>query len=74
MSETIAARCPGLFEHASVQRLLDESLAEFPAESHLGMLTNLRVNREIMAAWRAEFGDDDEPDGTETETRISTAE
>ena len=33
------------------------------------MLTNLRVNREIMAAWRGEFGEDDDdvnPRGSES--------
>ena len=33
------------------------------------MLTNVRVNREIMAAWKGEFGDD-EPRGTESVTRV----
>jgi len=36
------------------KRLLDESLANVPAEYHEAMLTNLRLNREIMAAWRGE--------------------
>ncbi len=63
------------------KRLLDESLANVPVEYHESMLTNLRVNREIMAAWNAETGaaepppatrDDpaDEPRGTESITRV----
>jgi tetratricopeptide (TPR) repeat protein len=60
------------------ERLLDESLANVPAEYHESMLTNLRLNREIMAAWNAEIGagtaddpsDDDEPHGTESATRV----
>ena len=46
------------------------------------MLTNVRLNREIMAAWKGESGaaepppaarddpDDDEPRGTESVTRV----
>ena len=33
------------------KRLLDESLSRVPAEYHESMLTNLRVNREIVAEW-----------------------
>ena len=35
------------------------------------MLTNLRVNREIMAAWKAAFGEagDSAPSGSESVTR-----
>ena len=32
--------------------LLDEELAKVPGEFHEAMCTNLRVNREILAAWR----------------------
>ena len=64
------------------KRLLDESLANVPEEYHEAMLTNLRLNREIMAAWDGESGapepppaarddpDDDEPRGTESVTRV----
>ncbi len=34
------------------KRLLDESVAHVDAETRESMLTNLRVNREVMAAWR----------------------
>jgi len=40
------------------KRLLDETLAAVPEEYHESMCRNLRVNREILAAWREEFGDD----------------
>jgi hypothetical protein len=43
------------------KRLLDESLANVPAECHEAMLTNLRGNREIMAAWKGESGAADAP-------------
>ncbi len=57
------------------KRLVDESPATVPEEYHEAMLANLRVNREIMAAWNRERGtpddpDDDEPRGTESVTRI----
>ncbi len=59
------------------KRLLDESLAKIPDEHHESMLTNLRVNRGIMAAWTGEGDapasdslDDDEPPGTESVTRV----
>ena len=64
------------------KRLLDESLANVPEEYHEAMLTNLRGNREIMAAWNGESGaaepppaarddpDDDEPRGNESVTRV----
>ena len=39
------------------KRLLDESLANVTDEDRERMCRNLRLNREIMAAWRAEFGD-----------------
>ena len=35
---------------AEAKRLLDESLSKVPPEYHAAMLTNLRVNRDIMAA------------------------
>ena len=35
------------------KRLLDELLAKNPAEHHATMLANVRVNREIVAAWAA---------------------
>jgi hypothetical protein len=56
------------------KRLLDESLANVPAECHESMLTNLRVNRDILAAWGGDEpsddrDDDDEPPRTESVTR-----
>ncbi len=59
------------------KRLVDESLATVPSEYDEPILTNLRINREIMAAWNGESGadtppaspDDDEPHGTESVTR-----
>ena len=59
------------------RRLLDELLSKNPKEHHESMLTNVRVNREIVAACRAESGEgdsasdnhDDEPRGTESITR-----
>jgi len=48
-----------------------------PVEHREAMLTNLRLNREIVAAWKGEGGGDipddpgdDEPRGTESVTRI----
>jgi len=38
------------------KRLLDESLANVPDEYHEAIRSNLRVNREIMVAWRQHFG------------------
>ena len=35
---------------AAGKRLLEESLAKVPEEHHAAMLTNVRVNREIVAA------------------------
>lgn len=62
-------------EHlAATKRMLDSGLAKIPAEHHAAMLSNVRLNREIMAAWRAEGGaptvdagpGGDEPRGTES--------
>ena len=36
---------------AEAKRLLDESLGKVPVEYHESMLTSLRVNRDIVAAW-----------------------
>ena len=36
---------------AEAKRLLDESVAHADPETRASMLTNLRLNREIMAAW-----------------------
>jgi hypothetical protein len=55
------------------KRLLDEAAAPLDDESRLSMRTNVRLNREILAAWKKEFGeggdppDDDPP--TESPTR-----
>ena len=84
---TVTGRARGLSEGdrahlEEAKRLLDETLANVPVEHHEAMLTNLRVNREIMAAWNGESGgaepppaarddpDDDEPRGTESVTRV----
>ena len=40
-----------LTAYPEAKRLLDEALAMVPAEYHEAMLTNVRVNREITAAW-----------------------
>ena len=57
------------------KRLLDSALALVPDEYHESMLTNVRVNREIMAAWKSESGTsddhgDDDPYGDEAVTRL----
>jgi len=51
------------------KRLLDELVAHADADTRESMLTNLRVNRAIMAAWTGESGDG-EPRGTESITRV----
>jgi len=55
------------------RRLLDEALSKVPEHYHESMCQNLRVNREILAAWPGESeekpDDDDEPGGTESITR-----
>jgi serine/threonine protein kinase/tetratricopeptide (TPR) repeat protein len=51
------------------RRLLDEAMADVPEEGHESMVTNLRVNREIMAAWRAESGGDDDAPPSESVTK-----
>jgi tetratricopeptide (TPR) repeat protein len=52
------------------KRLLDEFLAANPPEHHETMCRNVRVNREILAAWREELGEDDDAagDGSTTES------
>ncbi len=52
------------------KRLLDEWVAHVDEKTRTSMLTNLRRNREIMAAWKREFGDDD-PSGGESPTRVA---
>ena len=56
------------------EELLDDLLAKNPPEYHDSMCRNVRVNREILAAWREEFGedasDDDTPPRTESETKV----
>jgi len=49
----------------AAKRLLDEALAKVPDEYHEAMRTNVRLNREILAAWQAEFeeGRVQDPDG-----------
>ena len=39
------------------KRLLDEAVARVDDETRHSMLTNLRIHREIVAAWEREFGD-----------------
>lgn len=51
----------------AAKELLDEALARVPDEYHEPMLTNVRVNREILEAWREELGEDG---GTESVTRV----
>jgi hypothetical protein len=52
-------RCTADRAHlAEAKRLLDDVIAKNPPEHHESMCTNLRVNREILAAWREEFGDE----------------
>ena len=40
----------------AAKRLLDEQLSKVPSEFHEAMCSNLRVNREILAAWREHGG------------------
>jgi len=57
---------------AEAKRLLDEHLARNPPEYRDSMCRNVRVNREILAAWRQEFGTESKDDGrhgTESMTR-----
>ena len=61
----LATRDPAHLDEA--KRLLDEALALVPDEYHDAMLTDVRVNREIMEAWNEEFGEDG---GTEALTRV----
>jgi tetratricopeptide (TPR) repeat protein len=66
-----ATRDPAHLDQA--RRLLDEVLASAPPECREEMVVNVRVNREILAAWREEFGEDDDSTGggspTESPTR-----
>ena len=67
-------RATGAREHlAEAKRLLDAALANVPEEHRGAMRRNVRVNREILAAWASESGEpsgDDEPHGTESVTRV----
>ena len=58
------------------KRLLDDSVAEVDDDTRHSMLTNLRVNRAIMAAWKGESDEQEDDDlrGTETMTRIGPIE
>jgi tetratricopeptide (TPR) repeat protein len=49
--------------------VLDEWLANVPEEYHESLCRNHPVSRETLAAWKKEFGDDDEPPATESVTR-----
>jgi serine/threonine protein kinase/tetratricopeptide (TPR) repeat protein len=56
------------------KRLLDDALSKVPEDYHDSMCQNVRVNREILEAWKAELGDgvsdDDDPSPpTESITR-----
>ena len=53
------------------KRLLDEVVAHVDDETRTSMLGNLRLNREIVAAWRAELGGDHARGGTEADTEVS---
>jgi len=55
------------------KRLLDAAVANVSDDVREAMMENLRVNREIMAAWNAERDGGeagDEPPGTESVTRV----
>jgi len=63
-------RATGDRTHLEVaRRLLDESLALIPAEHHEAILANCRTDREMMAAWTAEFEGDGGSGPAESETR-----
>jgi tetratricopeptide (TPR) repeat protein len=57
---------------AEAKRLLDEALALAPEEDRESISRNLRVNREILAAWREEFGEDDDTAGEGSPTESPT--
>ena len=75
-------RATGDREHLDeAKRLLDEQLTRIPAELHEPIRRNVRVAREILAAWHGEqatvAGIDQsagEPGSTESETRIAPHE
>ena len=50
------------------KRLLDEWVDDADDETRESMLTNVRVNREILAAWREEFGEEGESAGSGSST------
>jgi tetratricopeptide (TPR) repeat protein len=52
------------------KRQLDEWVAYVDDETRRSMLANVRVNREIMAAWGAKRDGDGDGDGAESATRI----
>ena len=54
------------------KRLLDEALAQVPERYHESMCRNLRVNREILAAWREEFGEDSASSGDDSASESRT--
>jgi tetratricopeptide (TPR) repeat protein len=54
------------------KRLLDELLAKNPPEYHGSMCQNIGVHREILAAWREEFGEDDDSSGGASPTESPT--
>ena len=56
----------------AAKSLLDEALARAPAEHHESMLTNVRIHREIMQAWREELDEDDGPAGGNSPTESPT--
>ena len=50
------------------KRRLDELIAPVDDDIRASMLNNLRTNREIMAAWREQFGDASSSTGSEADT------
>jgi tetratricopeptide (TPR) repeat protein len=56
----------------AAKRLLDEALAKVPEEYREGMVARVRLNREILAAWREEFGEDDDSSGGGSTIESST--
>jgi hypothetical protein len=65
-------RSTGDASHLQISKdLLDEALSLVPAELHESMCRNYALNREILEAWREEYGDGDGPgEHSESETRV----
>ena len=57
--EMLLWRATGSVSHLERARyMLDHLLSAAPVEHRSRMAKNLRVNREILVAWREEFGED----------------